>query len=334
MTDLKLRIGYVPEHFAAPLLQLADTPWGHQNLTLVSQPSGTGQMLTSLDASQSAGQQIDVAVALTEALITGIAKGRIDYKLVGSYVRTSLNWAVITGTSSYADKYNSIADLKGTKIGISRIGSGSQIMASVMALQHGWNTSAEGKGGEIEFKVNDTFQNLRDGVNGKEPYDTSCFMWEWYTTKPYADSGEVRFIGSVPTPWPSWTIAASSNTSLNSSDARSAKLNEFLEKLQESIKQFANPETRRSGQAKKFLVNHHGYKEEDVESWLETVRWAGEETANPEGLKVPTSGQNTNTKTVSKGVIRETLELLEKAGVVKADKEATLFVDNEGRLVA
>lgn len=49
-------------------------------------------MLTSLDADQEGGQKIDVAVALTEALIAGIAKGRKDYKLVGSYVRTSLNW--------------------------------------------------------------------------------------------------------------------------------------------------------------------------------------------------------------------------------------------------
>lgn len=89
-------------------------------------------MLTSLDP---ASQKIDVAVALTEALIAGIAKGRTDYKLVGSYVRTSLNWAVITGTDAKADAYQSISDLRGTRIGISRIGSGSQLMASVMALQ-------------------------------------------------------------------------------------------------------------------------------------------------------------------------------------------------------
>lgn len=25
----------------------------------------------------------------------------------------------------------------------------------------------------------------------------SVFLWEWFTTKPYVDSGEVRFIGSV-----------------------------------------------------------------------------------------------------------------------------------------
>lgn len=295
-------------------------------------------MLTSLDATQSGGQKIDVAVALAEALITGIAKGRDDYKLVGSYVRTSLNWAVITGTSSYANKYQSINDLKGTKIGISRIGSGSQIMASVMALEHGWNTttaggSESGEKAEIEFKVNDTFQNLRDGVNGKEPYDTSCFMWEWYTTKPYVDSGEVRFIGNVPTPWPSWTIAASSNTALNNRDEVSSVLPEFLSRLQTSIKEFANPTTRENGEAKKWIVNHHQYKEEDVESWLNTVRWAGEETPNPKELKVPATGQDTCTENVSKETIKQTLQILEKAGVVKADIDVERFVDNSARLV-
>jgi hypothetical protein len=45
--------------------------------------------------------------------------------------------AVITGTNS---AYQSIADLEGTPIGISRIGSGSQTMAYVMALEQGWAT--------------------------------------------------------------------------------------------------------------------------------------------------------------------------------------------------
>lgn len=118
-------------------------------------------MLTSLDSNQPKGQIIDVAVALTESLIAAKAKenGRKDYKLVGSYVRSSLNWsvaqkerrvgirlrmrnavqdtksslsvsvfflmvsrAVITGTSEKAEKYQSIDDLKDSKIGISRIG--------------------------------------------------------------------------------------------------------------------------------------------------------------------------------------------------------------------
>lgn len=135
MVNSKLRVGYVPEHFSMPLLQLAASPWGQEHLELVPQPSGTGQMLTSFNGDDPLARQIDVAIALTEALIAGIAKGRQDYELVGTYVKSSLNWAVITGTDAKASQYSSIDDLRGTRIGISRIGSGSQIMASVMALQ-------------------------------------------------------------------------------------------------------------------------------------------------------------------------------------------------------
>ena len=45
--------------------------------------------------------------------------------------------AVITGVES---KYQNIAELEGTPIGISRVGSGSQTMAYVMAQQQGWTT--------------------------------------------------------------------------------------------------------------------------------------------------------------------------------------------------
>lgn len=88
----KLRIGYVPEHFSLPILQLAKSTWGQKNIQLVSQPSGTGQMLTSLNGNDPNNREIDVAVALTEALIAGLAKGRNDYELIGTYVKSSLNW--------------------------------------------------------------------------------------------------------------------------------------------------------------------------------------------------------------------------------------------------
>jgi hypothetical protein len=88
----KLRIGYVPEHFSLPILQLAKSTWGQEHLELVSQPSGTGQMLTSFDEKNPNDRKIDVAVALTEALIAGLAKGRKDYALIGTYVKSSLNW--------------------------------------------------------------------------------------------------------------------------------------------------------------------------------------------------------------------------------------------------
>ncbi|KAK0549539.1 hypothetical protein OC845_003077 [Tilletia horrida] len=341
-----LKIGYVPEHFSSPLLQLAATEWGKQHITLVSQPSGTGQMLTSLQPEQEGGRKIDVAVALTEALITGIAKGRKDYTLAGSYVRSSLNWAVITGTDPKADKYQTIADLRGAPIGISRIGSGSQIMASVMAMQQGW-VDENGRPDNIDFKVNDTFKNLRDGVNQKtEELATGAFMWEHFTTWPYVTSGEVRFIGNVPTPWPSWTIAASSDI------ATSPELAEFLSQAQTFMSDFATPDKVADGSASAFIQDHFKYEKKDVDTWLDSVRWAGDKRPNPTGQDeaakanakpgewvapaAPSVGQNTNSTTVSRGTLSLVLDTLEKAGVLTRPADGwdlKSFVSQDSTLV-
>lgn len=322
----KLRVGYVPEHFSLPLLQLAASAWGKEHIELVSQPSGTGQMLTSLAAQPK--PDIDIAIALTEALIAGIAKGRDDYELVGSYVKSSLTWAVITGTDSKADKYQSIEDLRGSTIGISRQGSGSQVMASVMALQQGWSSKED----EVQFKVNDTFENLRKGVNQHEGLETSAFMWEWFTTKPFVDSGEVRFIGSVPTPWPSWTIAASKSlTGKTPTPSMDTKLHKFLGKLADQVKKFTSNEAR----AKQELVEEMKYEEKDVEEWFSGVRWVGDsrEGAGSGGKRL--KGQNVKTNEVSEEVLLQTLETLQQAGVVKEPQggwDLNRFVTSDRRV--
>lgn len=328
----KLRVGYIQEMFAAPILLLARSPWGQEHIELVEQPSGTGQVLTSFDASQPAGQKIDVAVALTEALVAGIARGRRDIKLVGSYVRSSLLWAVITGAQS---KYNSIDDLKKTTIGISRVGSGSQLMASVMAMQHGW-TDDDGRVTDLAFKVNDSFVNLRNSVNDGS---TSAFMWETFTTAPYFHSGEVRRIGIVPTPWPSWTIAASQATTLETSPQR-ALLDTFLHKLQETIDEFTSEKSFAEDRPAQFMLQEFPhYKRQDVDDWLSTARWVRDPRQGAAGAL--THGQETTTATFSRQTLASTLKTLEKAGVLQPDQAAadpSVFVDpwgngKEGRLV-
>ena len=39
--------------------------------------------------------------------------------------------------------------------------------------------------------VNNDIQGLMDSVNDGT---TSAFMWEWFTTKPFVDAGEARFV--------------------------------------------------------------------------------------------------------------------------------------------
>ncbi|KAF4614031.1 hypothetical protein D9613_007657 [Agrocybe pediades] len=271
---MPLRIGYVREHFSSPLLQFADKDAG-QTFTLVECPSGTGQLISRLS-----NDEIDVAIALTDPLISGIANGSKAYKLVGSFVSTPLNWAVVTGTES---KYKSISDLKGTTIGISRYGSGSYTMAYVMALQHGWPVD------DLKFQVNNDIRGL---INSVSDGSTSAFMWEWFTTKPFVDGGEARFIGSVPTPWPSWLIAA------HPERANSEAVSSFLTGLTAYVNAFNSEESRKTANVP-FIEQKFGYPKEDIEAWLKTVSYP------QDCSEIPTN------------VITDTLSVLERAGVVK-----------------
>ncbi|GAA5870509.1 hypothetical protein JCM1840_004785 [Sporobolomyces johnsonii] len=282
MTAPRLRIGFVREHFCSPLLQLAAK---NSSIELVECPSGTGQVMTRLK-----NNEIDVAIALTESLIAGIAKKTAEFKLVGTYVTSPLNWAVIVGKES---KYQKLADLRGEKIGISRIGSGSQVMASVMGLNEGW-VDQDGKVEPIEFEVLDTFKNLRDGVNDGR---AAAFMWERFTTKPYLN--EVRFIDYVPTPWHSWAIVASPAT-LSPSSPLLPTLESFLPALSASMHAFDSPAARASDSIE-FIKAQFGYPEEDVRAWLDQV-------AYPKG----------DAHEISRDMVERTLDTLVRAGVLEA----------------
>jgi hypothetical protein len=78
-------------------------------------------------------------------------------------------------------------------------------MAIVLANQQGWHPQ-----NDLQFKVIGPFAgdedqgeyslilDLRSSVNTGQ---AAAFMWEHFTTKPFVDSGEVRFIGEITTPW-------------------------------------------------------------------------------------------------------------------------------------
>ncbi|KAG9039220.1 hypothetical protein FRB95_011805 [Tulasnella sp. JGI-2019a] len=269
---MPLRVGYVHEHFASPLLQYQEADQD-KSFSLVSCPGGTGQLIKALE-----GDQVDVVVALTDALIAGIARGS-EYKLVGSYVNSPLNWAIVTGKGS---KYESRSDLRGTTFGISRKGSGSELMVKLMARQEGWTKEGSTELEEIKFKLCNNLDGLKDAVNDGS---CSCFLWEWFTTKPYVDAGEVRFIGSVPTPWPSWSIAAHTSTSRAPVD----KVINFVATLTTYVNEF-DSHTARAQRDVDYIKDHFGYPEEDIRAWLRTVEYPGDCTKLDGAMIVRTLG--------------------------------------------
>jgi hypothetical protein len=245
---------------------------------------------------------IDVGIGLTEGWIAALGKAQAvkqdaKFRLVGTYVETPLCWAISTGARR--DELTSENDLKGKKVGVSRIGSGSHVMSFVLADQKGWlNTRSS----EPPFPVEplNTFASLRDGVNKD---DADFFMWEHFTSKRYYDNGEIKRIGEIYTPWPSWHIVAH-NHLFNpanwpkdpqmSDPVVMGELTDLLEKLNKGVKHFEENQE----EAVTYISTNLDYSEEDAREWLKTVRFAHD------------------VRGVDKSVVNKTVQILKKAGVL------------------
>ena len=155
-----LRIGYVPEHYLLPL-HLA-RPHFPFPVELIPFPSGTGHMITSLRS-----DSIDLAIGLTEGWVAGLltAQGQKEkgYSIVGSWVKSPLRWAIVTGRNR--SDISSVDDLRThRRVGVSRIGSGSHVMAFVLAQQQGWLQQKEApKNDALDIVPLGPFKDLRDG---------------------------------------------------------------------------------------------------------------------------------------------------------------------------
>ncbi|KAK4083015.1 uncharacterized protein Triagg1_1905 [Trichoderma aggressivum f. europaeum] len=283
-----LRIGFVPEHFSTPL-HFAQKYFG-LDATLVPFPSGTGHMITALRA-----DEIDIGIGLTEAWIAGLGKEGVEgdggYRLVGTYVETPLysqGWAISTGAKR--PEITAVDSLKGGKIGVSRIGSGSYVMGYVLADKNGW--LSPGAEPFSDTVVLNTFEKLRGAVNSGE---ADFFMWEHFTSKKFYDSGEIRRVGEIYTPWSSWKIVASTRLTRGGLDAR---VKDLFEKLDQGVAHFnANHD-----EAVEYISTNLDYSAEDAREWLKTVTFP----AKTEGVK--------------SDVVSGCVSILRKAGVLVQGK--------------
>lgn len=193
-----LRVGGVPEHFNYVWHMARERGIFARHgveVEFVTMKLGTGAMIKAVKDGE-----CDMVVALTEGLVRDIAMGS-DLRLLGTYVKSPLCWAIsAAGRGDSAAKIKSVKDLRGATFGVSRMGSGSHLMAVVLADERGWDPNKD-----VKFSIKGNFKQLRDGVNDSS---TDAFMWETFTTKPFHDSGEVRRVGDITTPWPCFMLAA------------------------------------------------------------------------------------------------------------------------------
>lgn len=245
----KIRIAGVPEHFNFPWhMAIEEGAFTDRGIDLewTDVPEGTGKMCDMLKLGE-----VDMAVLLTEGAVKHISDGG-SLKIVQGYVASPLLWGIhVAGSSAFSR----IAELEHTKAAISRYGSGSHLMAYVLAKSQGWDPK------RLTFEVVNTMDGAARALNeGLADF----FMWEHFTTKPLVNQGVFRRLGDCPTPWPCFVVAISEQAL---KEHRSA-LRHILEVINVYTEDF-----KRIPSIDRTLANRYGLTLEDIQMWLGMTKW-------------------------------------------------------------
>jgi ABC-type nitrate/sulfonate/bicarbonate transport system substrate-binding protein len=248
MTTIK--IAGVPEHFNLPWhvsIENGDFEKDNIDLQWTDVPEGTGKMCQMLR-----DRETDVAVILTEGIIKDLVAGNPS-KIVQIYVESPLVWGIHVAANS---SYKTLSDLENRKAAISRLGSGSQLMAYVNASNQGWKTD------NLQFKIVNTIDGAVEALsNGSADY----FMWERFMTKPLVDKEIFRRVADCPTPWPCFVIAVR---------------DEVLEKYPNAILNILSSINQTTKSFKDIpaidqrLAATYNQKLPDIQEWLALTQWS------------------------------------------------------------
>lgn len=246
----QVKIAGVPEHFNLPWhLCLENGEFEKENIDLqwTDVPEGTGKMCQMLRE-----EETDIAVLLTEGIIKDIVGGNPS-KIVQIYVESPLIWGIHVAARS---DFQTLSDLENKKAAISRLGSGSQLMAYVNAKNQGWSTDT------ILFEIVNTIDGAVTALtNGTADY----FMWEHFMTKPLVDQGIFRRIADCPTPWPCFVIAVREKF-LKEEPETVTKILEIINRKTIHFKSIPNIVER--------LAASYLLKIDDIQEWLSLTKWS------------------------------------------------------------
>ncbi|HEY4629136.1 MAG TPA: substrate-binding domain-containing protein [Flavobacterium sp.] len=245
-----IKIAGVPEHFNLPWhLSIENGEFEKENIDLqwTDVPEGTGKMCQMLRDGET-----DIAVILTEGIVKDIVAGNPS-KIVQIYVESPLIWGIHVSANS---NYKTLADLENKKVAISRLGSGSQLMAYVNANEQGWKTD------NLQFEIVNTIDGAVEALtNGNADY----FMWERFMTKPLVDKGIFRRVADCPTPWPCFVIAVRDEILENEPEII-ARILKIINKKTSEFKEIPNID--------QVLASNYNQKIEDIREWLSLTQWS------------------------------------------------------------
>lgn len=245
-----IRIAGVPEHFNLPWhLCIEGGEFEEMGIDLqwTDVPEGTGKMCQMLR-----NEETDIAIILTEGIVKDIVEGN-DSRIVQVYVESPLIWGIHVDNKA---SFSSVSDLKNAKVAVSRMGSGSHLMAVVNAERQNWDTK------QLEFEIVNNVDGAIEALSsGKADY----FMWEKFTTKPLVDNGTFKRIAECPTPWPCFVIAVRDKF-LKENKAIIEQILDIINTTTEEFKYI--PSIDRN------LATRYDQKIEDIQEWLSKTQWS------------------------------------------------------------
>lgn len=258
---MTISVGGVTEHFNLPWnLAVEQNKFQEVGVDLNWKffPGGTGVMTEALKSGE-----LDLAILLTEGFISAAAKG-LRAKIVKEYITSPLGWGIFTGAKS---QFYSVYNRQPKKYAISKLGSGSHLMAMIHAEQRGEKIGAEDL---IEVK------SIDGAMESLSKNETQIFYWEKYTTKPFVEYGMVRMIGEFSAPWSSFLIVATDAALSTKKDA----IKKILEVINEESKLFVS-----SPQALALVLERFNLNERDATTWLRSTVWSSDYFVRLAGLE-------------------------------------------------
>lgn len=244
-----LRIIGVPEHFNYPFRILEkNQPFLNKGIQIqwIDESRGSGQMNQELR-----NDEADIAILLTESFLKGVEAGNLA-KMIGYHVETPLNWGIHIRSKS---PVNTLSELDKKHFLVSRMGSGSHLMALVLAKREGWKPE------ELTFELVGNMDGAKDAmVEGSE----GIFLWEKYTTAPMVKNGTMKQIGEVPSPWPCFVMVASEKALTDFGNVV-FEVRDEVYKISKTLDADQDCST--------ILADFYQLEEQDVEKWQEQTRW-------------------------------------------------------------
>lgn len=245
-----IKIAGVPEHFNLPwhlCIENGEFEAVGIDLQWTDVPEGTGKMCQMLRDGET-----DIAVILSEGIVKDINAGNPS-KIVQVYVESPLIWGIHVAANS---NFKTLSDLENKKVAISRLGSGSQLMAYVNANNQGWNTE------KLQFEIVNTIDGAVESLTKGE---SDYFMWERFMTKPLVDKGIFRRIDDCPTPWPCFVIAVHEKI-LKKHPNAIAQILEIINITTQEFKEIPSID--------RTLATKYHQKIEDIQEWLRLTKWS------------------------------------------------------------